>query len=388
MFFRISHKLDSSFSNNYHLIGDIFINVDAGWEEYSVGGVRVIFKGYFTDRAVSQSSIASWIKAGYPATHGNFIAITVSNNSFTIRHDKQRAFPLFADTDLHTIHNLPEGYTFAIGPDKIVTVDLNFNLHMADFDLLGYIDMTPVSKNEAIDLIYSVLFITFKKFLSHNTLPIRIFISGGIDSLVCWSFLKKLGAKYEILTEEYISPTRFVEAHLAEIKEQYWGYNQIHSFDEPTVFVSGAMGDEIMMRGPYTGHKWLAYHNTCYQDELRPEHHHYFYHLRPKNTPYYSESSSGKSKLEVVREILASNAHDFQHWHLEKTLTFTPFKDLQLTKLLLRLSKNDLMGQILDSEISKELVRRNDPNLLRHLERFKNEVLRENLPLLQFKADE
>jgi hypothetical protein len=67
--------------------------------------------------------------------------------------------------------------------------------------------------------------------------------------------------------------------------------------------------------------------------------------------------------------------NDHQQWHLDNTITFTPLKDIRITNLLLRLSYNNIFGQIVDAAISKELVNRNCPQLLRHLETHKN-VLR------------
>ena len=45
------------------------------------------------------------------------------------------------------------------------------------------------------------------------------------------------------------------------------------------------------------------------------------------------------------------NLHDHQHWHLENTLTFTPFKDIEITKLILQLAPEDLIKHFKDAVI-------------------------------------
>jgi hypothetical protein len=64
--------------------------------------------------------------------------------------------------------------------------------------------------------------------------------------------------------------------------------------------------------------------------------------------------------------------NDHQHWHLGETVTFTPFKDLEITKLLLRLPKEVLVQQMLHGYVSRKLIEKIDTNTIQWLNKYKN----------------
>jgi hypothetical protein len=70
--------------------------------------------------------------------------------------------------------------------------------------------------------------------------------------------------------------------------------------------------------------------------------------------------------------LLDRAANDHQHWHLGNTLTFTPMRDLEILKLMLNLPWRDQVSQMLDSAISKELIKLNSPDILDILSVQKN----------------
>ena len=53
--------------------------------------------------------------------------------------------------------------------------------------------------------------------------------------------------------------------------------------------------------------------------------------------------------------------NDWQHWHLGNTLHWTPFKDLEISKIIMRLPLIDIKNQIMDSTFSRSLIERNLP---------------------------
>ena len=65
-------------------------------------------------------------------------------------------------------------------------------------------------------------------------------------------------------------------------------------------------------------------------------------------------------------------ANDWQHWHLGRTRTWTPLRDLELFKLMLRLPQHDAVSQIMNSEISIDIIERNSPGLSQVLSSQKN----------------
>jgi hypothetical protein len=75
---------------------------------------------------------------------------------------------------------------------------------------------------------------------------------------------------------------------------------------------------------------------------------------------------------EVIRKTCEYNINDWQHWHLGNTLTWTPFRDLEMFKLFARLSVDDLKKQMMCSAVQIELIRRSSPELLSGLANQKN----------------
>ena len=65
--------------------------------------------------------------------------------------------------------------------------------------------------------------------------------------------------------------------------------------------------------------------------------------------------------------------NDHQHWHLGNTLTFTPFKDTRILAIILEMEKNDIAECVADAKLQRELIRRNNPELLQYLDEYKNQ---------------
>ena len=85
---------------------------------------------------------------------------------------------------------------------------------------------------------------------------------------------------------------------------------------------------------------------------------------------------------DINNQALNILANDYQHWHLGNTFTWTPYKDLEIIRLLLRCPIDQLIPQFLDGAISKTLIRKYNPDVLQFLSRYKNHNARENLDKL------
>ena len=64
--------------------------------------------------------------------------------------------------------------------------------------------------------------------------------------------------------------------------------------------------------------------------------------------------------------------NDWQHYHLGNTLTWTPLRDLEIFKILLRVPPNELLNQIMSSAISIQLIEQNKPGLSKLISDQKN----------------
>jgi hypothetical protein len=67
-----------------------------------------------------------------------------------------------------------------------------------------------------------------------------------------------------------------------------------------------------------------------------------------------------ESRTRAISNMLVN---DWQHWHLGHTLTWTPLRDLDIIKILLRLPVKDQLDQIFNSLVSCRLIEQNQPGL-------------------------
>jgi hypothetical protein len=138
--------------------------------------------------------------------------------------------------------------------------------------------------------------------------------------------------------------------------------------------MSGAPGDEFTARSPTTANMLLRYYNTGidellddYKDSL-----HYSYFSRYINL-FKSQSELKYNSLDhVIKECSDMIYNDYQHWHLGHTMVYTPFRDIEIFDIVAALEKNDLVEQIFNSTVQKELIRLNAPHLIDCLSTDKN----------------
>ena len=76
----------------------------------------------------------------------------------------------------------------------------------------------------------------------------------------------------------------------------------------------------------------------------------------------------GQSMEEVYTDIFNRNKNDHQHWHIDNTITFTPFKDTSITEIILQGDAQLLLDNARDATIEKMLIEKRDPKKLEFLE--------------------
>ena len=134
--------------------------------------------------------------------------------------------------------------------------------------------------------------------------------------------------------------------------------------DEDCVLVSGAMGDEMLLRGPPTLAMALAKHDVKLEGLVEENDYHYNYYARYKHKQHRHADHNNL--------IMDTLYNDHQHWHIDRTLHFTPFKDMRLPALVLQASKELLIAQARNGEINRELIGRLDPTKLDKITKYKN----------------
>lgn len=387
MFFSISKSAESNFPHHY-AIGNLVVNTDDGWKKLESDSIIAIYKGYIDDRVLADT--VAQIVANQSQYHGNYLVIVFNKVSkeVTIEHSVTRSSPIFYK-EYETITNLP-GLDQQIWYNNTFTATEDLKLSISKVKSINKLDNSELPASDVVNKVDEILTTKISNFLKHNSTPIKVFLSGGIDSMLVYSYIKKLTNNYSIVTNLHTELDEFWCNNSSVIQNNNWAYNQIHYWTTPTVLSSGAPGDEFMLRSPGTSNLFLMHHHTTIQELLAlPKFQgamnaHYF--SRAKNLEIFNKHASDNTlkKLTANRDLLIYHLlnemqNDYQHWHLGNTLTFTPLRDLEIGQLMFRLPINDAIGQILDNTISKELIERNDPTLLQYLSKYKNHNSFENM---------
>lgn len=371
MFFNIGHKVLDNFPNHYKH-NNLVINYDDGWKQTNTADSKVvIYKGYI-DNSNINNAIENITSHKEPQHTGNFCLFYLTDNGVEIRTDRCRSFPLWY-SKTHGIGNLAE-FDKQIYSDAYVAIKDNLELHEVKFQIIKTINEDRLDIEQVVNIVDDILYKKIKNFyFNNNTLPLRVFLSGGIDTMTLYSYVLRLGIPHELVKYLHTDLDYFYLKNHHTL-QNFWGYRQIHHWRDPCILLSGAPGDEFTCRSPSTANMLLRYHGTSILDSLDANtdslHYKYFKNYSilfesQKNLKFYSFKS-------VLYKCINMILNDYQHWHLGNTLCFTPFRDIDIFNTIARLDKDSLIEQIFTSTIQLQLIKKNAPWLLGGLSTHKN----------------
>jgi hypothetical protein len=233
--------------------------------------------------------------------------------------------------------------------------------------VIGTINTEPITLDEALDQVDAIISNKTQAFLSHNNKPIRAFTSGGVDSTLVLAYLSKYTDAYTLIQCAHIDYDKFWLLNSETIQSNYWAYKQIHHWRDSCVLTSGTPGDEFMLRSPVTVNWILRNHGLSVNELLATEEYsdclHKDYFLQNKHANIFASDFAPVSSQQLIYQVCDTIVNDWQHWHLGNTLTWTPLRDLAITKIMLRVPVADLVRQIMNSEFSRKLILRTCPVL-------------------------
>jgi hypothetical protein len=375
MFFHISRTAQDNFPYN-HVTENFVINLDEGWHQtVDQNNNKIWYKGYL-DQGQLSDHVVEITNEEEPKHSGNFCAIKVFDRGLIIRTDRLRSFPIWYDVDQGLTNLQPFKETY--WTDSYVMLNNDFSIIHSKYDAIGPIDDSEISLESVVTQIDQILDQKTQEFIAYNKYPIRVFLSGGIDTALVYSYIQKHTDDYELIPYSHCDFDYFYLKNHKTLSE-LWGYTQIHHWKDPCVLASGAPGDEFTARSPTTANLLLLHHglsipkllNTSeYKDCLHSEYYDNLdYH---KLWAEQEQGYSHKSLKDTIYECCHYNINDWQHWHFGNTLTWTPLRDLRIFKLIARLPIDDLKQQIMDSVIQRRLIGKNDLEILNYLSNKKN----------------
>jgi len=376
MFFSITKQPQSRFPHN-HQTKNLVVSLDDGWSHAcDLDGNDIWFKGYM-DQGHLEDHAVEISHEDKPQYTGNFCVIKVFDQGAVIRTDKLRSFrmyhqPSYGLTNLVKLDN-------ACWTDSIVTIGNDLNIIESKFDAIGEIDDSESSFEEVVEQIDEILNQKTQDFLANNNKSIRAFLSGGLDSAFVFSYLQKHTDNFELVKCLHTDLDYFYLKNHDTLVSEFWGYTQIHYWKESCILTSGAPGDEFTVRSPTTANMMMLHYGTSIPELLvKPEYQnclHATYFNKEKYFEMWNQQAQSyvqTSLKEVIRLCCDLVANDCQHWHLGNTLTWTPLRDLRIFKLIARLPLTDLQNQIMNGVVQRELIKRNNPELLNYLSTQKN----------------
>jgi hypothetical protein len=375
MFFSISNNLEDNFTFN-HNVGAVWINTDAGWTVEDVASTLVVYKGYSDNFCLSQV-INEIHNSAEPFDTGNYCVLFVDKLTGTvdIKTDRYRGFPIYVNPG-HTVTNLVK-QQYTAWTDSLLSVNSDITINEQKFDAIGKVEDSILEYNFVLQEVDKILRHKTKNFLANNTLPIKVHLSGGVDSLLVYSYLQEYTSNFELVKCAHVDYDDFWMLNKTDI-QKHWGYTQIHHWLNKCVLTSGAPGDEFMLRSPVTANLFLQAREQSIPDLLRKPawknclHADYF--AQEKHQALFrSQTIDQKKNLRTLNYDLCNiNLNDWQHWHLGNTLTWTPLRDLDIFKLMIRLPIDDAVAQIMDSTLSKTLIKQINPKLVNLISDQKN----------------
>lgn len=364
MFFSVALEPDNKFPNQQQA-GKFWFNSDNGWLQQIHDQTVTFYKGY----------------------QDNFCQVTVAPDMVTLQHNEFRTFPLWYKFGCVTnlcgdgLEQAWANIELSMNSTGQVTVTKQrLNLDIAD---------QPLEVWQAVDQIKAILDRTAQEFKQNNPQNVKFYVSGGCDTMLLYVMACAHNLDFELLTNSHYEFDSFTTVNQNRLK-QFWAYKQIHHWLTPTWLATGSCGDEYFLRGPAAIAQITAWHDIDFQQELESNSQAYHYHYFKKYTALWSENWQDRARLKKLlptrnalnQWVLNSLANDHQHWHLGHTLTWTPFHNLDIVKILLQLDITDLMGQFVDATISKQLIARYDTRAVDYISTYKNVNSQENIKKL------
>jgi len=342
MFFELS-KSPSQALPIRHTVGEWTIATDHGWTVEHSGADKVT------------------VKKGLP---GNGCEIVLDGHTWSVNTDEIRHFPIW---------RIRDGVTNFSGSGQPV-----YNLQSIAFEgnMVTSFHERPtwmssrsahtLDRDSLVEKLCENL-ITQTSQIKDTGLPIIAPNSKGMDCAVVRSCLDYCGIKYHdvnISKEVCTTLPDLPDAHA------FWGYKQIVNEGAPHLQATGFNGDEYMSRNPLYVSMFLRDWGIDLEqrfDQAGDTYMRNFFdrHYRQKiRTFHYPENA--------YAQMVDMMINDFQVWHVDHCLTWSPFIDTELLMTGLRMDAETAVDQCINAGVSLDIIRKLNPKRIADVEKNKN----------------
>jgi hypothetical protein len=327
--------------------------LDQGWD--NVGNIW--YKGYSTDCTISER--LDDIISGYKPS-GKWCVI----QDGTIYHPVLRGFPL------HYFEN--NVTTLKLAEYQPVVYDTPQAPILTEQDTL--------TVEEAAYQIGNILVENVENFYRHNNpKDVNLTISAGLDTQTCWAVHDQVTTDYNLriyLTNGFHFNPEYKHDVIDSLSSTYWGYNQITVQQSKSWTNSGFYAEVYTYRDIAAAAGYLNYLGKKSLSELVTEDDYYYgFITRPKlvATCNRIRDQIDTSTPEKLKEHLWNTIwYDHQMWHLDNTMIFSPFADLRIPEIALKLPIEDLIKFGVNGDIQRHIIKRFAPERVPLTSQYKN----------------
>lgn len=370
MFFFLSQSQTVSHDilTQSHSIGKWNLQLDKGWIQHN----NIFYKGYSLGKRLDTKVLHK----DFAECTGNYCIIEfVSESEIYIYTDDSRAFPLHLHNN--NVFNLClESYdkSYNIFPDSTtIWVDgsLSFSdgkwefLHLPNKKFVYDTNKSEINFDQTVDLICNHMLDQAKALEIDK--PLMCGNSSGVDSVLVKSAFDYLNIPYTMVYKNRKDLKRILD----------WGYGQMYSDDVPHIQITGFCGDEVFLRNPQYCNWMLKPRSIDVHKEYKKQPNAYmtgFYQSKYQDK-VLNDGTEILFLSEALEHVYNIVSNDFQMWHLNHTITFTPFRNLNLLKSLMYADADTILRQCIHGEVSKAAIQRLCNNNLYSIKPYKNDYM-------------
>jgi hypothetical protein len=331
--------------------------LDKGWSNQG----SFWYKGYSTECKLSDN-LESILLGYQPA--GKWCVI----HNEKVYHPKLRGFPFFKLNNNQT-NLVIDGY------ESIACV------------LEPQINNEILSLDEAATIIGDILLENTTNFFKFNSIDeMNVLYSGGLDTLTSWAVLDSYIKTYfldiyvpkkgddKLSLYNQIGRIREYDSDLIDkVSNDYWGYDISSVYSKQNWYLTGYYAEMIQFRDAEAIHALANYQSKWIDELAKPNEYLYWFLKRPSLNRYKKTMLHFKDEQELKKYLYNTVFWDFQMWHLDHNMTFSPFFDIRITDTMMQLSIDDITKNSTNGIIQKKIVKRFNPQLLLILSDYKNE---------------
>lgn len=333
--------------NGFHLA------LDQGW----IYTKDFVYKGYCLNQSLKQKVE----EKNFSPSPGNYTILDFSNGCI-IHTDDSRSYPLAFNNN--TVTNLHV--------QELQSVYLHGTVMYQDKQFIDVYDNKRKIryKQQAQDLTFDATVDYVCEYLINackhlkTDLPLYAPVTRGVDVALVSSAFDYVGRQYTTLHQ---MPAK-------QSKVSHWGYHQLRHNNQPQMLLTGYCGDEFLLRNP----KYCQWLLQPYEIDLVAEFDkvqssymkkffdkHYVHHLLAIQEQPMTKKAAGNRVLTMLE-------NDYQMWHLDKVLTFTPFRNMQFAQSLVNADADTILKQVIHAEVSRSAIQKLNPKQLQAISEHKN----------------